>query len=165
MNEIFRILIRISQKSVPKGSINNNSALVQVVAWWRSHYLNQCRPSSLKQICATRKRLIRKNHFNSTKVTSWVTLFLHIVHHHVWEWLKTQAWCSHMPFSFLIIVCKEATYTGMCHIKCAPVKFVIYCESANIWKHRKHSRLIYPAMWLPGVCWGLSDYSTGVNLW
>ena len=33
VNEKFRILSRISLKFVPKGPINNKSALVQVMAW------------------------------------------------------------------------------------------------------------------------------------
>ena len=36
MNEKFRILIQISLKFVPKGPIDNKSALVQVMAWRRS---------------------------------------------------------------------------------------------------------------------------------
>ena len=33
MNEFFSILIGISLKFVPKGTIDNKSALVQVMAW------------------------------------------------------------------------------------------------------------------------------------
>ena len=36
MNEKLRILIRITLKVVPKGPINNKSALVQVMAWRRT---------------------------------------------------------------------------------------------------------------------------------
>ena len=36
MNEKLRILIRISLKFVPKGPIDNKSALVQVMAWRRT---------------------------------------------------------------------------------------------------------------------------------
>ena len=36
MNEKFFISIRISLKFVPKGPIDNNAALVQVVAWRRT---------------------------------------------------------------------------------------------------------------------------------
>ena len=42
LNEDVRISIKISLKFVPKGPINNNPALVQIMAWRRSsHYLNQ----------------------------------------------------------------------------------------------------------------------------
>ena len=44
LNENTWILIEISLKFVPKGSINNIPALVQIMAWCRqvtSHYLNQ----------------------------------------------------------------------------------------------------------------------------
>ena len=36
MNEKFCILIQISQKFIPKGLIDNKSALVQVMAWPRT---------------------------------------------------------------------------------------------------------------------------------
>ena len=36
MNEKFCILIEISMKFVPKGPIDNNSALIQVMAWSRT---------------------------------------------------------------------------------------------------------------------------------
>ena len=36
MNEKLRILIQISLKFVPKGPIDNKSALVQVMAWRRT---------------------------------------------------------------------------------------------------------------------------------
>ena len=45
MNEKFCILIRISQKFVPKSPIDYIPALVQIMAWRRlatSHYLIQC---------------------------------------------------------------------------------------------------------------------------
>ena len=44
LNENVRISIKISLKFVPKGPINNNPALVQIMAWHRqttSRYLNQ----------------------------------------------------------------------------------------------------------------------------
>ena len=42
LNENITISIKISLKYVPKGPINNDSALVQIVAWPApSHYLNQ----------------------------------------------------------------------------------------------------------------------------
>ena len=59
MNEKFCILIRISLKFVPKGPIDDKSAVVQVMAWRQtgdSQYLNQCWPSSKMQICGTRGR-------------------------------------------------------------------------------------------------------------
>ena len=36
LNENVRILIKISMKFFPKGPINNNPALVQIMAWRRS---------------------------------------------------------------------------------------------------------------------------------
>ena len=52
MTEKFRIMIRISLKFVPMGSIDNKSALIQVMAWRHqatSHYLSQWWPSSYMQ--------------------------------------------------------------------------------------------------------------------
>ena len=53
--------IKISQKFVPKGPIDNESTLVQVMAWRRqatSHYLSQCWTSSPTDICGTRGRWV-----------------------------------------------------------------------------------------------------------
>ena len=52
----------ISLKFVPKGPIDNKSALVQVMVGAKqvtSHYLNQCWPSSLMHICGTRGRWVK----------------------------------------------------------------------------------------------------------
>ena len=62
MNGKFCILIQISLKFVPKGLIDNQSALVQVMAWWHqptNHYLNQRWPSSLTHICGTKGRWVK----------------------------------------------------------------------------------------------------------
>ena len=50
LNEKLSILNKTSLECVPKGLIDDRSALVQVMAWCRqatSHYLNQCWPSSM----------------------------------------------------------------------------------------------------------------------
>ena len=52
LKEKLRILIEISLKFVSKGPIDNNPALVQIMAWRRigeDDYLNQC-----SHICGTR---------------------------------------------------------------------------------------------------------------
>ena len=50
VSEKFSILMTISLQFVPKGPIDNNRALVKIMAWRRieatSHYLNQCWPDS-----------------------------------------------------------------------------------------------------------------------
>ena len=58
-NENDRIPIQISLKCVPRSTIDNESALVEL--WLgaeqaTNHYLNQCWPSSLTYICDTRGR-------------------------------------------------------------------------------------------------------------
>ena len=57
LNENVRILIKISLTVVPKGSINNNPALVQIIAWRRSGDKPLSEPmmvSLLTHICVTR---------------------------------------------------------------------------------------------------------------
>ena len=56
LKENDMIPIQISMKFVPKSSIDNKPALVQVMAWRRigdKPYLNQWWPSSLTHICGT----------------------------------------------------------------------------------------------------------------
>ena len=61
VNENFRILIEISLKFVPKGPINNISALVQIMAWRRpgdkplSEPMMVCLPT---HICVTRPQWV-----------------------------------------------------------------------------------------------------------
>ena len=57
LNENIRIWIKISLKFVPKGPINNNPALVQIMAWHRSGNKPLSEPmivNLLTQICVTR---------------------------------------------------------------------------------------------------------------
>ena len=61
LNENARISIKISLKFVPKGPINNNPALVQVMAWRRSGDKPLSEPmmvSLLTQICVTRPQWV-----------------------------------------------------------------------------------------------------------
>ena len=51
----FCILIKISLKSVPKGLIDKNPALVEIMA---CHYLNQSWSNLLTHICGTRGRCV-----------------------------------------------------------------------------------------------------------
>ena len=60
-NENIWIPIKISLKFVPKGPINNISALVQIMAWCRpgdTHYRNQLWHSLLTHICVTRPQWV-----------------------------------------------------------------------------------------------------------
>ena len=63
LNENVWISMKISLNFVPKGSINNITALVYSVP---SHYLNQCSPDSLTHMCGTRGRWV-KRHFVGRK--------------------------------------------------------------------------------------------------
>ena len=61
LNENVRISIKISLKFVPKGSINNNPALFQIMAWRRPGDRPLSEPmmaSSLTHICVTRPQWV-----------------------------------------------------------------------------------------------------------
>ena len=61
LNENVLILIKISLKFVPKGPINNNPALVQIMAWCRSGHKPLSEPmmvSLLTRICVTRPQWV-----------------------------------------------------------------------------------------------------------
>ena len=61
LNENLRISIKISLKFVPKGRINNNRALVQIMAWRRSGDKPLSEPmmvSLLTHICVTRPQWV-----------------------------------------------------------------------------------------------------------
>ena len=63
LNENARILINISLKFVPKGSINNDPALVQIMAWRRSgdKPLSESMMVSLPtHICVTRPQWVKQ---------------------------------------------------------------------------------------------------------
>ena len=62
LNENVRISIKISLKFVPKGPINNNPALVQIMAWRRSGDKPLSEPmmvSLLTHICVTRLQWVK----------------------------------------------------------------------------------------------------------
>ena len=62
LNENVRISIKISLKFVPKGPINNNPALVQIMAWRRSGDKPLSEPmmvSLLTHICVTRTQCVK----------------------------------------------------------------------------------------------------------
>ena len=62
LNENVIISTKISLKFVPKGPINNNTALVQIMAWHRSDDKPLSEPmmvSLLSQICITRPQWVK----------------------------------------------------------------------------------------------------------
>ena len=64
LNENVGISITISLKFVPKGSINNIPALVQIMAWRRSGDKPLCEPmmaSFMTHICVTRPQWVKLN--------------------------------------------------------------------------------------------------------
>ena len=71
LNGNVRILITISLKFVPKGPINNNPALVQIMAWWRPSNKPLSEPmmvSLLTHICVTRPQWV-----NTKETKGWLT--------------------------------------------------------------------------------------------
>ena len=78
VNEKFCILIKISLKFVPKGSIDNKWALAQVMTWCRTgNCLNQCWPSLMTHIYGTRrwvKWVIIRSWWLSNKQVQWHNL-------------------------------------------------------------------------------------------
>ena len=89
LNENVSILIKISQKFVPKGPINNIPALVQIMAWRRSGDKPLSEPmvvSLLMHICFTRPQWVNSN----TLSKAWTT------------WTKWSAFCTqNLQMSFL----------------------------------------------------------------
>ena len=89
MNENVRISILISLKFVPKGPINNNPALVQIMAWRRSGDEPLSEPvmvSLMTHICVTRPQWVKetlssmRNDFNNLRLFSiekWWKIQLH----------------------------------------------------------------------------------------
>ena len=65
LNENARISIKISLKFVPKGPINNNPALVQIMAWRQSGHKPLSEPMMVSlptHICVTRPQWVNKEY-------------------------------------------------------------------------------------------------------
>ena len=77
VNENVRILIKISLKFVPKGPINNNPALVQIMAWRRSGDKPLSEPmmvSLLTHVCVTRPQWVTNSIDKFHHRSGWLTL-------------------------------------------------------------------------------------------
>ena len=69
-NQNVWLLIKISLKFVPKGLIDNESALVWVMAWHlqgTNHYPNISWPSSMTHICVIRPQWVKSAKFGKKK--------------------------------------------------------------------------------------------------
>ena len=79
MNENVWIPIEISLKFVPKGSINNNPALFQIMAWRRPGDKPLSEPmlvSSLTHICVTRPQWVKEClQLGSIQMVQWFASF------------------------------------------------------------------------------------------
>ena len=87
LHENVKISIKIPLKSVPKGPINNNPSLVQIMAWRRSGDKPLSEPmmvSLLTHICVTRPQWVKL--FASNNVSStWMCDFVIFNHSHCWN--------------------------------------------------------------------------------
>ena len=89
VNEKFFIMIKFSLKFVPKGQIDNNTALVEIMAWRRigNKPLSepyQCWPDSLTHISSSRGRWVKQRLY--VYILGW-TAFLRLsthTHMHIW---------------------------------------------------------------------------------
>ena len=97
LNENVRISIKISLQFVPKGPINNNPALVQIMAWRRSGDKPLSKPmmlSLLTHICVTRPQWVN---FVSTfceiniRWTPWKSAY-----NGMSTVVQVMAWCHHL---------------------------------------------------------------------
>ena len=78
LNENVWILIENSLKFVPKGSINNNPALCQIMAWRRpgdKPLFESMMVSSLTHICVTRPQWVKLEHYRISMVVklNWMS--------------------------------------------------------------------------------------------
>ena len=76
LNENFRISIKISLKFVPKGPINNNPALVQIMAWRRLGDKPLSEPmmvTLLTHICVTRPQWVKSIHPSNEDIFMMIT--------------------------------------------------------------------------------------------
>ena len=100
LNENIWISIKFSLKFVPMGSINNISALVQIMAWRRPGDKPLCEPmmnSLLTHICVTRPQ--------------WVKLFVPVAASLHIE-LPNLLWCKHVVPRQEVI---HSHYPSRCH--------------------------------------------------
>ena len=78
LNENVRISIKISLKFVPKGPINNNPALVQIMAWRLSGDKPLSEPmmvNLLTHICVTRPQWVKGGYVEQTILHCSISVF------------------------------------------------------------------------------------------
>ena len=86
VNENVWIPIKISLKFVPKGSINNNPVLFQIMAWRRPGNKPLSEPMmvcSLTHICVTRLQWVKYNFMDENAMKIWkleISWIMHMVH-------------------------------------------------------------------------------------
>ena len=141
LNENVWISIKISLKFVPKGPINNNPALVQIMAWRRSGDKPLSEPmmaSSPTHICVTRPQWVKTSGLVSPRIC-----FNHTAHFDCQELTAT------FSLSWLVetgILCTAVSrvavwQTNRWHMWAQ----TIYIQVSMIWKNK--SNLKNPVQW------------------
>ena len=90
LNENVRISIKSSLKFVPKGPINNNPALVQIMGWRRSGDNPLSEPmmvSLLTHICVTRPQCLRDISNSMIEGCRWIQ----------GKWSTLEGYCYNLP--------------------------------------------------------------------
>ena len=84
LNKNISILINISLRFVPKGPVNNISALVQIMAWHWPDYNPLSEPmmlSLLTHICVTQPQWIKSSYFCFVIIWGMIVFMDFIIHH------------------------------------------------------------------------------------
>ena len=107
LTENVWIAIKIPLKFVPKGPINNNPALVQIMAWRRPGDKPLSEPMMVRlpmHICVTQPQWVKIQWISQYQVS-----FLLCSAYHVCSWV-TKCWCitvndEHLEPDFLLNIC------------------------------------------------------------
>ena len=140
LNENIRISIKISLKYVPKVSINNNPALVLIMAWHRPGDKPLSEPMlvrSLTQICVTRPQWVNW--------VNWWTLWMLVTYTHTY---MTGDALSHQTSPIMIFSMPDKQLLVM-----HGDRFQLFLES-QCWEMSKTYLGRYSGCWCIGsFCW------------
>ena len=147
LNENARILIMISMKFVPKGPINNNPALVQIMAWRR---LGD-KPLSEPKICVTRPQWVKlmsfPNSYQGYDCFTAVKYGDHMALTNNNSMVMTSAWSAGSHYNDVIIGMMPSQITSLT---------IVYSTVYSDTDQRKHQSLH-----VTGLCAGNSLVTGG----
>ena len=133
-------------RGVIKSTFDDNSTLVQVMAWCRqaaSHYLSQCWPKAMASYGITRPQWVNKEIFAQQKnlsVTQYLTVFI------LWAYNQSiNVWCYQLPNK------NSQTYLKVIFGSAASPAEVVYCLLGLMpqWNHRKSLSQSFYEVWKP----------------